>query len=152
MSVLLGQPEIFERILSLLVQGDPLDCSVADCPHTGAKRGNQLDPATPLHVLGQGHHYEITGLDEFLGLHPNGFPGLAEVLPDSPSLIKSEDAAPRTDCPREVHLEARSRVFDRASQSPRLYASMLALTISTFSCDIAYSERPTASRASAFDW
>src|SRR5207244_9665124 len=34
-------------------------------------------------------------------------------LHDSPSLIRSEDAAPRTDCPREVQLEARSRVFEK---------------------------------------
>src|SRR5206468_10159833 len=72
---------------------------------------NHLDPVTPLQVLGPGHYYVITGFDEFVGLHPVGFPGLPEFLHDSPSLIKSEDAAPRTDCPREVQLEARSRVF-----------------------------------------
>src|SRR5262245_37627957 len=110
-SVLLRQAEIFERILRLLVHRDPLDCSVAEFVHIGATN-NHLDPVTPLQVLGQGHYYEITGFDEFVGLHPSGFPSLAEFLQESPSLIKSEDAAPRTDCPREVQLEARSRVFD----------------------------------------
>jgi hypothetical protein len=37
-----------------------------------------------------------------------------------------------------------------AFQSPRFMASYIWRTISTFSCDIAYSERPAASRASAF--
>ena len=79
MSVLLRQPQVFEGVLPLLVHRDPLDCSVADCPHTGATN-NHLDPVTPLQVLGPGHYYEITGFDEFVGLPPNGFPGLAEFL------------------------------------------------------------------------
>ena len=69
MSVLLRQAEIFERILPLLVHRDPLDCSVADCPHKGATN-NHLDPATPLQVLGPGHYYEITGFDESQDVAP----------------------------------------------------------------------------------
>ena len=34
--------------------------------------------------------------------------------------------------------------------SPAFHASKAAFTISTFSCDIAYSDSPTASRASAW--
>ena len=96
MSVLLRQPQGFEGVLPRLVHDHSLDCSVADCPHIDATN-NCLDPATPLHVQGPGHYYEITGLDEFLGLQPSGFPDLADFLRDSPSLIKSEDAAPRID-------------------------------------------------------
>ncbi len=36
-----------------------------------------------------------------------------------------------------------------ASQSPRFQASIAARTISTFSCDTAYSDSPAASRAAA---
>ena len=42
-----------------------------------------------------------------------------------------------------------SRVASSASRSPRLQASKPRRTISTFSCDIAYSDSPAASRASA---
>ena len=79
MSVLLRQPHGFEGVLLLLIHDHPLDCSVADCPHIGAT-SSHLDPATPLHVLGPGHYHEITGFDEFVGLEPSGFPGLAEFL------------------------------------------------------------------------
>src|SRR5262245_13256556 len=111
LSVLLRQAHRFEGFLPRLVHDHPLDCSVADCPHIDAT-SSHLDPATPLHVLGPGHYYEITGFDEFVGLQPSGFPGLAEVLRGSPNLIKSEDAAPRTGRTRPVHHAARSRVFD----------------------------------------
>jgi hypothetical protein len=60
-SVLLRQAKVFEGFLLLLIHGNPLDCSVADCPHKGDTR-NHLDPATPLPVHGPGHYYEITGL------------------------------------------------------------------------------------------
>src|SRR5207247_1712638 len=94
-SVLLRQPDGFEGVLPRLVHDHPLDCSVADCPHKGAT-SSHLDPVTPLHVLGPGHYYEITGFDEFVGLQPSGFPGLEEFLRGSPNLIKSEDAGQRT--------------------------------------------------------
>ena len=70
MSVLLRQAHGFQGFLPLLVHRGPLDCSVADCPHPGGMT-NHLDPATPLQVRGQGHYYEITGFDEFVGLQPN---------------------------------------------------------------------------------
>src|SRR5204863_1084232 len=108
-SVLLRQPQVFEGVLPRLVHDHPLECSVADCPHIGTT-SSHLDPATPLRVLGPGHYYEITGFDELVGLQPSGFPNLAELLPGSPNLIKSEDAGQRAVRPREVQLEAQSRV------------------------------------------
>ena len=110
MSVLLRQPQVFEGVLPLLVQRDPLDCSVADRPHEGRAR-HHLDPITPPHMHGVGHHYEITGFDELVWLDPKGLPVPGEVLQGSSYLIKAEDAAHRTDCPRHVQLEARSHVF-----------------------------------------
>ena len=112
MSVLLGQPQGFEGVLPRLVHDHPLDCSVADCPHIDAT-SSHLDSATPLHVLGTGDYYEITGFDEFVGLQPSGFPGLAELRHDPSKLIKAEYAAVRPDRPRHVDLGARSRVFER---------------------------------------
>src|SRR5690242_21923401 len=64
------------------------------------------------------HYHLITHLDEFVELDPKGLPARGEFLPNTLNLIKSEDAAPRTECPREVLLEARSRVLERGVPVP----------------------------------
>ena len=60
-----------------------------------------------------------------------------------PTLGVSESAV------RNVRVRHRGAQAKEASRSRRLNASMPCRTISTFSCDIAYSESPAASRASA---
>ena len=74
-----------------------------------------------------------------VGLDSKGLPGTRRIPPRlRRACSRSVNAAHRTDCPRHVELEARSRVFERGvPRSWRLYASYAALTISTFSCDIA---------------
>jgi hypothetical protein len=114
-SVLLRQAQIFERILPLLVHRDPLDCSIADCRHKGEPSLN-LDSFASNHVARPRHYHVITHLDELVGLDPKGLPARGEFLPNTPNLIKSEGAAPRTECPREVRLCARSRVFEHGIQ------------------------------------
>ena len=133
MSVLLRQPRGFEGLLVLLVHGPTLDCSVADCPHKGATN-NHLDPATPLQVLGPGRYYEITGFDEFVGLHPSGFPGLAEFLQESPALdqVRRRRAKDRLAREKSNSLPGAASL-KKASQSSRLYASILALMLSGLS-------------------
>ena len=91
----------------------------------------------------------ITRIDELARLDANRFEGIEEVLKERPDLFELVYACVGADRPRPVEFEVRSRVLNGASKSPRLYASYAARTTSTFSCDIAYSEIPMASRAFA---
>src|SRR4029450_12578345 len=63
-------------------------------------------------------YHVITHLDELVGLGPKGLPARGEFLPITPGPIKSVNAAVRTDCPRQVLLEARSRVLERGVPVP----------------------------------
>jgi hypothetical protein len=55
-SVLFRQPQSFECVLPLLVQRDPLDCSVADRPNKGGT-SHRLDSVTPPAVHRPRNHY-----------------------------------------------------------------------------------------------
>ena len=104
--------------------------------HIGATN-NHLDPATPLQVLGQGHYYEITGLDEFVGLDPSGLPVLGEFQQHPPDLIKVERPFVGPIARDMSSSKPGAACWNAASQSSRFHASKAARTISTFSRDIA---------------
>jgi hypothetical protein len=90
---------------------------------------------------------------ELLGPIGEAFPRLAAVLPPNlsravmTSVSSSLSLKARLD--RKVPLNVGIELGQKASRSSAFHASTARWTISTFSCDIAYSDSPTASRASA---
>ena len=107
----------------------------------------------------------VVDIDKFLDLGP---PSLEGLCPIPPHLNKLLQTATRSRCQRAtVGLELKLSVKERrhcfealrcasgvremlVSSVPEGRATLF--TISTFSCDIAYSQSPAASRASASSW
>jgi hypothetical protein len=57
-------------------------------------------------------HYMLTGIDQLVDFEPYGVEGCGEVINEGPSLIGGVDATVGTECPRKVHLSARSGVLE----------------------------------------
>ena len=91
---------------------------------------------------------------ELLGPIGEAFPRLAAVLPPnlSRAVRTSVDGCLFPRGPARIagcHSTSASSSAKKASRSSAFQASTARWTVSTFSCDIAYSDSPTASRASA---
>ena len=129
-------------------------------PRTTSARGSptarrcELDP-TPLpcpRPLVTEHDDRVPGVDDVLELLPTlGRRSTAPRSVDARSTPSRPVIGPAPGSPARVDdadLGVEQRRHRHASQSPRSSASKAARTISTFSCDIAYSDSPAASRAS----
>jgi hypothetical protein len=77
LSAFLRKTDCVDGILALLIQADPLDCSLTNRPHK-SRAGYQIDPIATPHVGRLRHDDEITGLDELVGFKPNRLPALGE--------------------------------------------------------------------------
>ena len=91
----------------------------------------------------------LPGIDEFIRHKPIGLPDLSKALVEASELGEVVGASVYTDRPRQVELEIWRKVFERSVKVAAVERLKRRRTISTFSCDIAYSESPAASRASS---
>ena len=82
-SVLVRQAQGLEGVLPLLVHTGMLDAPATEGEDPGDTAA-YLDPITPSHVHRPGHHYMITGLDEFVRFEPHGLPDLGEFVREPP--------------------------------------------------------------------
>src|SRR2546423_13270900 len=67
----------------------------------------------PAEVRGNRHHHVFTDLDELVRFKLNGFEGRSHVSHETPYLIEPVHAPVRTQRPREVEHEVRSRILER---------------------------------------
>ena len=89
----------------------------------------------------------LSGLDELLDLNRKIADRLLLICGPRFDFVHAPQWCAERGLARWDKLEIASRIFDHAAPVPRFHASMALRTISTFSCDIAYSDSPAASRA-----
>jgi hypothetical protein len=109
---LLPQPHGFEGLRAVLIEAEPDHSAPAERPDPG-RTSLHLDLTTARCVGSQGHNHVLPGLDEVVGLDPNGFPGLDESLNPVSPLIGALYPRVKTDRTRHVELAVRGHGFER---------------------------------------